>query len=53
MDAEEGKRAFVVSNDMATSMSVSGKRERPPVDVADHLNGPHDGHDKRSRADRL
>ena len=53
MDAEGSKRTLVESNDTDSTVSVSGKRKRPTVDVADHLEGYHLSQDERYRVDAV
>ena len=49
MDVEESKRTLTGDNAMNTSVSVTGKRGRTPLDVAEYLDGPV----KRCCADAL
>ena len=51
MAAKESKRTSHARNDMDNSMSVSGTKDRPPVDVVGYSNGSQDSQDKRCRAD--
>ena len=53
MDAEESKRTLNEDDAAETSVTVTGKRGRVPVDVAGNLDRSPRSHGKRCRVDDL